>query len=257
MLYGLPRRPTDIADISSWAELLRSAKHRVCALTPLHKHFSQENSSNWAGYVGTGGSYNWAYAKWTVPCLASSVKGSDSAAWVGLGGDSNDGGGYLVQAGTDQQFSSDGVYSYYTWIEDYPFNDAQGIDYSLACGDVMSVYVSSNYDYANEPYYSVYDTTSGFYYAEPQAWPISNGSTADWIVERPGKYLADFRSVSYTNCEAGRYRNSNPIYLGNLPHNSVVMWSSVVNGVPSGNELAYPGSISSSENFAVYWDHSS
>ncbi len=240
--------------LGRWSDELHHIVHRVCATTPTSKHFSQENAANWAGYVTTGGSYNEVYASWTVPCVGGSVKNSDSATWVGLGGDPSDGGGNLVQAGTEQGYSSTEQPYYDTWIEDYPYNGAQVINWNTYCGDLMDVQASSNYDCANQVFYEVADDSTGYYYGKCVAWPLANGSTADWIEERPTYYLADFSSVTFTSSEVIRYGGSSWIYLGNEPHNSVVMWTSVSNGQGQGNKLAYPGSISNSTNFTVYYN---
>lgn len=243
--------------------MLRHAKHRVCApLIPTNKHWgSQENSPAWAGNIAVGGGFSWVYSKWTVPCVGrGSGQGSDSGVWVGLGGDTYDGGGYLPQAGTEQGYDYGGVSYYDAWIEDYPYNGAQIVgNFPGQCNDNVSVYVSSNYDYANQVYFSLFDTATNTFWANSYYWPLSNRSTAEWIVERQYGILANFGTVTLTNCEARQTINgyTSTKWVGQLTDNYAVMWSSVSNGVPSGNELAYPGPISSdATSFPVTYVHS-
>lgn len=257
--YGLPNRPSDPLAYAQWATMLHHAQHRVCQLVPTDRHFtSQENSPSWAGNIGTGGSYNWVSANWNIPCLGSSVKGSDSGLWVGLGGDNYDGGGNLVQAGTEQGYDISGFKYYNLWIEDYPYNSEQVIQgIQPNCNDQMYVYVSSDYDVGGQVYYAVDDESQGFYYGQNFAWPLSNGSTSEWIVERPGSYLSNFGSATFTYCETGQHKSRTVEYVGQIPHNYAVMWSRVVNGQGQGNELAYPQSIINNSQFTVQFVHSS
>jgi hypothetical protein len=160
-----------------------------------------------------------------------------------------------VQAGTEQNYDSVEAAYYDAWVEDYPFNEPQQITgMSVACGNLMSVYVSSDYDYRNQVYYSVFNESTNVYYGHAFGWPLTTGARADWIVERHlGFDLANFHSVTFNSCKVVRFKNSNPIYLGSTPYESDVMWSSIVNGQPSGNKLAAPGSISGGSSFTVTW----
>ncbi len=70
----------------------------------------------------------WVSSAWTVPYVNSNSNlGSDSGTWVGLGGDTYDGGGNLVQAGTEQGYDYNRDKVYDASIEDYPYNLEQGL----------------------------------------------------------------------------------------------------------------------------------
>src|SRR3954451_2790503 len=81
---------------------------------------STETSSNWAGYVTTGGSFSNVTATWvqpTVTCTPGVV--SYSSFWVGLGG-YGDGSQALEQIGTDADCTGSGRPVHSAWWEIVP-----------------------------------------------------------------------------------------------------------------------------------------
>ena len=101
------------------------------------------------------------------------------------------------------------------------------------------------------------DGTNGHYLSHYVS-PPSNGSTAEWIVERPTPQgsssnpgLADFRSVAFTVCNA--LRNGSNVSLINLPNNQITMFSN-----DGGHVLALPGGLTPDgvgADFTVYWQN--
>ena len=131
-IYGLPPRPTSPGEMSHWSSILRHSKHRVCTTTPVtgisHHvlqptssiqplYSSQENSANWAGVVAYGYGYERVEGSWQVSETHLDRSSYDSASWVGIGGDPNDGGGDLAQAGSES-YSKNGSDYYYLWYQE-------------------------------------------------------------------------------------------------------------------------------------------
>ena len=89
---------------------------------------SNQNSSNWSGYADTNytskGNFNYVYANWHVPQVASNSCNAGtfatgyglSAFWVGLDGDGDK---TVEQTGTMTECYQGNVY-YYDWYEMYP-----------------------------------------------------------------------------------------------------------------------------------------
>lgn len=156
--------------------------------------------------------------------------------WAGIGGDGNDGNGngYLIQSGTVVQEYSDfpghWVLRYYAWIEDYPWNPSVIEKFSVNCTDTM--YAVDWQDYSNgQPTAAnmyIEDVSSGQYAQSTNTKAFSNGSTAEWILERgvdqwpSPQDLADFHYLNFTDCYA--FRNGSGASPMNLPYNYSVMW---------------------------------
>jgi hypothetical protein len=155
------------------------------------------SSSNWSGFVAqaTPGSYRAVEGEWRVPFVLAESGGTAtySSVWVGL-----DGYGLkdLVQCGTEQDavetiFGT--LTNYYAWTEVVP-NQLEQEVFSVNSSDLVfaSVFVGDskgNIDPSGGyAWFNVTDYTSGQSFVTP---PTAlgrthfNGSTAEWIVERP------------------------------------------------------------------------
>jgi hypothetical protein len=173
-------------------------------------------STNWSGYVLTGGSggYQAISADWTVPTLdCASVPNGYTSDWVGVNGPTGNPG--LFQDGTTSGCVS-GQQSGYAWFTDEalgygatpsPTNDL----FTVSPGDVIDAEVWQE----TSGYWAYYvsDLTSGSPSSavEPFSGP---GTTAEWIAEDPGcpnvnsgcwnndgelQDLPDFGSVTFTD----------------------------------------------------------
>lgn len=99
-------------------------------------------------------------------------------------------------------------------------------------------------DYNNRIPYKAHmdinDETLNAYWSAYNTEAFANGSTAEWIRERPGippvPLLADFGQVTFSKCYAVWGGNSTA--LGFLHHNYALMYK-------GNDELAYPTAISS------------
>jgi hypothetical protein len=258
-LYGLPPRAQGEPS-SHWQEVVRAAKHRFCTGMPTD-HFSHwhpgtiltsgtETNQNWAGYVAINWGYTETIGDWTVPCLTLLLKPGVSSVWVGLGGDGSDGGGPLIQTGTEQTeyqtWWGQWVAKYYAWYEDVP-GQPQQYAFGVNCGDSITAYATSIGSPASM--YLVDNTSNNYLYQTNNQ--LSNGSTSEWIVERDSVNgslggLADFHSATFSDSEA--YQGGVVHYLNNLPYNTAYMYSNDWSKL-----LASPGGLGGNGAFTVTW----
>lgn len=257
--YGFPKRPQDATVLARWQILVRHAKHRSCTSKPgVIRNVSQESSQNWSGNVAINGGYQEVVAYYDVPCVSSSPRNAFSSHWVGLGGDGNDGGGNLVQTGTESDTLSNGAPYYAAWYEDYPHDSVENRVFNVSCNDEMYAQADSNFTVRNRAYMYIEDITTNTYFASSTETSLSNGSTAEWVAERPtvnGSYavLANFHSVTFYDALEYRQHYEN---VGNSDHNYIIAcsggwWTCG----PGSTQLMHPGPIVNNVTFPVYWDH--
>ena len=162
--------------------------------------FPGSTSSNWSGYVLTGGSggYQAISADWTVPTLdCASVSNGYTSDWVGV----NESPG-LFQDGTTSYCVS-GQQNDYAWWTDEAENYYSPSLFAVASGDDINAEVYQ--DTSGSWVYYIDDLTSGS--VSSAAEPFSSpGTTAEWIAEDTGDPvtnepypLADFGSVTFTD----------------------------------------------------------
>ena len=203
---------------------------------------SGANSACWAGYVDTGHSnYDNASANWVEPHITSDSCGNPAAegTWVGLGGyTSSD----LGQDGTAYGTG----HAHGAWWEILPYNPVYS-DWTGSAGDHVSAYTahsSSGYTfYVKEGSHLLNPGVQGGSYS---------GSSADYITEAPGTYLANFGKIPFS--AAYSYYGSSVGYgVGQLSHTKVIMRDHL------GHEMAEPGSIYGpySDDFTIQDNHCS
>jgi hypothetical protein len=156
-----------------------------------------EQSSNWSGYVATGGTFTAVSGTWTVPQVSGTQPGAGDATWVGIGGErSRD----LIQAGTDATVLGAGRVRYSAWIETLP-QAAQTVPLTVSPGDTVTVSLTQREDgvwaitFENHMTGQRYQTTVRY---------SSSLSSAEWIEEAPsgGRRtlpLDDFGTVQFRN----------------------------------------------------------
>jgi hypothetical protein len=232
-------------------------------------HATQAQSSNWAGYADTSGTFNSVASTWTQPavnCANSSSgggllglggllgggSGAASSFWVGLDGFNSSS---VEQVGSDSDCNGS-TPSYYAWYEMYP-NPSVTLPSTdpVYPGDQMSAWVASNT--AGTSYYlAITDKT------HPWAAPFSTTQTAsgfarssaEVVAEAPSscnilfcseESLADFGQVDFTG--SGVYNSGTAGSLASFGPNQITM----VNG---GATLATPSSLSADgTSFSVAW----
>ena len=104
---------------------------------------SVEQSSNWAGYTATGGTFTAVSGTWTVPNVSAGTGNTVAAdaTWVGIGGATSTD---LIQAGT-QATVQGGQVVYGAWWETLP-QAAQPVPLDVAAGDTISVSITQQAD---------------------------------------------------------------------------------------------------------------
>ena len=186
----------------------------VLTLTPL-------TSSNWSGYVATGGTFSAVTASWTVPSVSCDSSTTYSADWVGIDGESST---TVEQDGTESDCSG-GNASYDAWVElygDSAFHGGDEVELSQSSdpvnpGDSMTASVSVS---AHIWTFKLVDGTAGWSYTTSVTWSASPPaqSSAEWIAERPEvgsppslPPLANFGTVAFSGASATDAAGSGPI----------------------------------------------
>jgi len=159
-----------------------------------------DTSSNWSGYVASGGTFTSVTGTWIVPQVGATTTGAD-ATWVGIGGVS---GTDLIQGGT-QATVSGGSVSYEAWIEMLP-DSSRTVSLDVAPGD--SVTVSITEQAGGEWLINIANNTTKASYQRTVRY-TSSRSSAEWIQEAPSAGrgiipLDDFGSVRFTDGSAVR-----------------------------------------------------
>ncbi|MGC1239829.1 MAG: G1 family glutamic endopeptidase, partial [Acidimicrobiales bacterium] len=167
-------------------------------------------SSNWSGYVDTGGTFSAVSAKWIVPTVTCTTGSLTAVQWVGIDGY---GSSTVEQDGTETSCNGTTA-SYYAWYEMYGdasvnngyLSPLSTSTYPVTPGNVMSASVSYA---AGEWTLSVANTTVGWTFSIDIASPTPPPAqvSAEWIAEDPDECsgsctmatLADFGSVTFTN----------------------------------------------------------
>lgn len=197
-------------------------------------------SSNWSGYVATGGTFSAVSASWIVPTTVCSERTTYSAQWIGIDGDPSDS---VEQDGTEADCFG-GTASYDAWYEIYgddALDDGDEVElspasYPVAPGDAISASVN----FSNGVWtLAVADGTENWQFSTPVAWPGAAQSSAEWIAERPEvgsrlSSLADFGSVTFNAATATDAAASGPISdFSNVP----------IEMTGAGDVLAAPGQL--------------
>lgn len=159
-----------------------------------------DSSSNWSGYVASGGTYTSVSGTWIVPTVGSTTTGAD-ATWVGIGGVS---GTDLIQAGT-QATVSGGSVSYDAWIEMLP-QSSRTISLDVAPGDSVTVSITEQTN--GQWLIAMTNNTTKSSYQRTVTY-ASSRSSAEWIQEAPSSGrgiipLDDFGAVRFTDGSAVR-----------------------------------------------------
>jgi hypothetical protein len=139
----------------------------------------QENttSSNWSGYVETGGPYTAITGTFVVPSVSQYLAGSTVSEWVGVDGWADRS---LVQAGVNEVPQKSGNVLVEPWWEVLPAPQKEAAGVVVAVGDTVTVTISK----ASGPTWRISltdDTNRGtFSTVKKYKGPLSS---AEWIVE--------------------------------------------------------------------------
>jgi hypothetical protein len=200
-------------------------------------------STNWSGYVVTGGTgaFNSVSSSWTEPSASCSGGTQYAAFWVGLDGYNSSS---VEQTGTDSDCSG-GSPDYYGWYEMYPADPVYFTN-PVSPGDSMSAAVTvSGTSYT----LTLTDSTQGWTQTENETGSFSN-SSAEVITEAPSSEsgplpLADFGTINYSGASA------NGSSMGSQNPTSITMVGS------SGDQLDSTSGIDGSGDFSNTWQGAS
>lgn len=240
-IYGFPEKPTNEDELINWEYVMNNySKVETPSITVIYDQFSSEyvysnevdyecedyvvdnynavNSKNWSGYYVTGKTFNTVYGDIVQPSISSAAYNTYCSYWVGLGGCINNS-EKLVQCGTASTYSVSSGKDYYAWYE-YLGTDGNGVseiridNLAVNPGDKIHFYCSFQRDNNIANFYIANNTTG-----KSQSFKVTlsssiyyDGSTAEWIVERPLLVYSDFRTeyaklskydeCIWTNCHA-------------------------------------------------------
>jgi len=199
-----------------------------------------DTSSNWSGYVATGGTFTSVTGTWIVPQVGATTTGAD-ATWVGIGGVS---GTDLIQAGT-QATVAGGSVSYEAWIEMLP-DSSRTVSLSVAPGDSVTVTITEQTT-GEWLIVMVNNTTTSSYQRTVRY--SSSRTSAEWVQEAPSSSrsiipLDDFGVVRFTAGSA--VRDGKSLGLSALGATAVAMINR------AGQPIAQPSTLGADgSSFAV------
>jgi len=282
--YGFPSRPDSGPALAHWQGIVRHAEHYVVpvlggegtAQPPQTgtvcngcSYSTWEGGGNypWSGYSIPASKNGWNYLQWTevngewsVPyghtyssCHNSTNNfGADDSPWVGLGGDSWDGGNgnALIQAGTDTM-DLNPVLTRFFW-EDYP--NAQQWVTSPAINQGDRVYVNVHYTGASSSTFYYLNYTTDTYASVSGSTPYVDLSSAEAINEdlKESWSSVNFGSVELCSPEAFGTWGSN-YQIQKLLSDSVTLGEfTAYTDSTLAHKVAYPGAIDTSGDFTDY-----
>jgi peptidase A4-like protein len=205
----------------------------------------QEESTNWAGYADTAGTYTTVSASWTQPTGTCSSGDSYAAFWIGIDGYSSSS---AEQTGTELVCVGKTA-EYYAWYELYP---GASVTYTnpVKAGD----HITATVTWLSGEKFSLYidDSTQGWSHTTDASLGSTPARTsAEVIVEAPcctgsGGVLplADFSSVTFTGATA----NGKPIGTPSLDPVQISMIDSTQRSQLTCTALAVDG-----EDFTCTW----
>ncbi len=182
---------------------------------------------------------------WVVPEVNPSENITFSGVWVGIGGYGEE---TLIQTGTEQEYI-DGKAVYYAWYELLPEYVVRINNIHIQPGDTITASISLENENTNTWTITIKDVTRGEQFKKTVVYNSSRLS-AEWVVERPKvngtvSTLADFGSVTFTECEAtldsftGAIGNFSYAQLVMQEENTALVSVSSLDGGESGFTVSY------------------
>jgi hypothetical protein len=203
---------------------------------------SIDKSSNWAGYVTSGGTYTSISGSWLIPQISNPTADTADSSWIGIGGvTSRD----LIQTGTQAVVNAAGQVSYQAWYEMLPRGSVP-ISVSVNPGDSITASITQQQN--NQWSISLRDNTNGQNFQKTVTYS-SSLSSAEWIEEmlsarrRSFIPLDNFGTIQFS--DASTVKNGTTMNLAQAGAEEITM----MNGR---QVLATPSTISSDgATFAV------
>ena len=139
------------------------------------------DSSNWSGYIESGGPFSQVMGTFTVPSLPAGTPRADQmSVWVGIDGGNGD--NSLIQAGFNESpdSASPSGFVIQPWWEILPASETYINSVDIAAGDTVTVAIEQ----VNGTQWGITltDNTNGQSFTTDQTY-TGPASTAEWIVE--------------------------------------------------------------------------
>jgi len=158
-------------------------------------------STNWAGYVSTGGNFTTISGTWiaSTPTPTSTTVESADGTWIGIGGITTSD---LIQIGTQNTISPSGVITTSAFYELLPAHAIGIPSVAVRPGDTISASIAQTS--TNEWTLSLSNVSTGRSFSTSLSY-VSSLSSAEWIQENPsyaggGLVLLDnFGTVVFSN----------------------------------------------------------
>jgi len=220
------------------------ARHLVGPLRARGRGSQSVTSSNWSGYVATGGTgaFSSVSASWVEPTGHCTSGSQYSSFWVGLDGFSSR---TVEQTGSEVDCSGS-TPLYYAWWEMYP-GPSHTFSNPVSPGDNFTASVT--FDGGGRFTLTISDTTRGWSHTENKTLSSAKRSSAEVIVEAPcctgsGGILplANFGTANFTNSAA------NGSAIGNFSPTEIIMKS----GSTQKDSIS---ALSGGTNFSATWLH--
>jgi peptidase A4-like protein len=248
--YGLPERPKDALTLADWTAQM-SRRHQVtppATLVEIPGDSASGCSGCWSGYLATSGSsstYTFAEAIYAEPGVyGTSCSNNAAIFWAGLGGW---GVSNLAQDGTSVNWSGFGQHQ--SWYEILP-------NHAVA----EPVYGHPGYSFiaqlnrigtTNGINFNLYDSYTGYGINFQVYGSGFDGSTADFVVERPQvsgqqQWLTNYVWVRFLQTYVN---GTGPGHgVGSYPNTNISMYN-------GSDLLAYDAGLTNSgQSFNNYWN---
>jgi hypothetical protein len=190
--------------------LIASVTILSSVVTPFLRTLQTQNliSLDWSGYAVSSNvlipapQVTAVNGSWTVPTAAVSSFDTFSAAWIGIGGQSDT---TLIQVGSEHDsINAQTVYS--LWYEMLPADAITISTIQISPGDRITASISLANSSINYWIIEISDVTTGQSFKQNFVYN-STRLTAEWVIERPTvnnqlSTLANFGAVTFTDCSA-------------------------------------------------------
>lgn len=204
---------------------------------PIRVSTTEYRSTNWSGYLATGGNFSTVSGSWVVPSVTGPIGiESGDGSWIGIGGVTS---GDLIQTGTLHFVNPDGSKVYGVFYEILPAS-ATIITMSVSPGDLISASITETS--LNQWLVSISNLTTGNNFSTNLSY-VSLHSSAEWVEEDPSYSsggqvpFANFGTVTFSGCNS-----TVDSYLYNIAD----IGASPITMLASGSPVATPSVISGS-----------
>ncbi len=175
-----------------------------------------------------------------MPTVTRSHGNTYSSSWIGIDGFNNSD---LIQTGTEQDVSANGLTNYYAWWEILPASETTISSMTIQPGDHMSASINNN---GNGTWtISLTDNTTGQSFSTTQTY-TGPARSAEWIMEAPevGGHISTLANYAQTTFNPGTVNGANPGLVTTdggimIQHKKQVSTPSVPDSDTDGFNIAY------------------